>query len=216
VKLSERLRKDAEHIWKKIYVHPFVKELFKGTLPEQKFRFYILQDYNYLISSIKNFSILAARAKNENAMRKLIDIAYTEAKGEFEGYQNFLRKMKLTIAEAENQKQLQAGTSYISFLLATSSLQSFEEGITATLPCYWSYAEIAKFNKKELVENKNELYKEWAYYYLGNDYLNLVDKIKNSVDEIGSDFPYDRLKLVFITSSQYEYMFWDSVYNEKV
>jgi thiaminase/transcriptional activator TenA len=215
VNLSERLKKDAEHIWQKIYVHPFVKELFEGTLPEQKFRFYILQDYNYLVSSIKNFSILATRAKNERNMKELIEIAHIEAKGEFEGYKNFLRKMNLTIEEAENQEQIQTSISYTSFLLSTSSLQLFEEGITATLPCYWSYAEIAKFNKKKLIENKNELYKEWAFYYLEEDYINLVNKIKKLVDEIESDFPYEKLKHVFITSSKYEYMFWDSVYNEK-
>ncbi len=215
MKLSERLKKDSERIWQRIYVHPFVKELFEGTLPERKFRFYILQDYNYLTSSIKNFSILATRAKNGRVMRELIDIAYTEAKGEFEGYKNFLKKMNLTIEEAENEEQIQTSISYTSFLLSTSSIKSFEEGITATLPCYWSYAEIAKFHKKKLTSNKNELYKEWAYYYLEDDYINLVKKIKKLVDEIKSDFPYDKLKHAFATSSKYEYMFWDSVYNEK-
>jgi len=213
MRLSEKLKKDAEDIWKKIYVHPFVKELYEGTLPENKFRFYILQDYNYLISSIKNFSILATRAKNGMVMRELIDIAYIEATGEFEGYKKFLKKMGLTIKKAENQEQIQTGISYISFLLSTSSLKSFEEGITAVLPCYWSYAEIAKFHRKKLPSNKNGLYKKWANYYLENDYLNLVDKIKKLVDEIESDFPYDKLKHAFMTSSRYEYMFWDSIYN---
>lgn len=213
--LSERLKKDAEEIWQKIYVHPFVRELFEGTLPERKFRFYILQDYNYLVSSIKNFSILASRAKSERIMRELVEIAYNEAKGEFEEYKNFLKKMNLTIEEAENQEQTQTGISYTGFLLSTSSLKSFEEGITAVLPCYWSYAEIAKFHKENLSNNKNGLYKEWAYYYLEDDYINLVDKMKKVVDEIGSDFPYNKLKHAFITSSKYEYMFWNSVYNEK-
>ncbi len=216
MKLSERLKKDSEKIWEKIYVHPFVKRLFEGSLPERKFRFYILQDYNYLVSSIRNFSILAARAKSEKVMKELIDIAYIEARGEFEGYKNFLEKMNLTIEDAENQKQIQTGISYTGFLLSTSSLKSFEEGITAALPCYWSYAEIANFHRKKIPGNKNELYKKWAYYYLENDYLDLVNKIKKIVDEIESDFPYDKLKHVFITSSKYEYMFWDSVYNEKV
>jgi thiaminase/transcriptional activator TenA len=213
MKLSDKLKRDAEHIWKGIYVHPFVKELFEGTLPEYKFRFYILQDYNYLISSIKNFSILASRAEDVKIMRELIDIAYIESTGEFKGYENFLKKMGLTIDEAKNKEQIPEGISYISFLLSTSSFKTFEEGITAILPCYWSYAEIARFHEKKLISNNNTLYKEWAYYYLENDYLKLVNKIRKLVDKTQKDFPYKKLKNVFMKSSRYEYMFWDSIYN---
>jgi thiaminase/transcriptional activator TenA len=213
MRLSEKLRKDAEDIWNKIFLHPFVKEIFEGTLPEYKFRFYILQDYNYLISSIKNFALLASKADDVNTMKELINIATIEATGEFEGYINLLKKMNLTIWEAEKEEQLQTGISYSSFLLSTSSLNTYEEGITAVLPCYWLYAEIARLHKKKLTGNKNNLYKQWAYYYLKNDYLELVNKIRRLVDEIDSNFPYDKLKYAFRTSSRYEYMFWDSMYN---
>lgn len=213
MKISEQLKKDAEHIWQKIYAHPFVEELFKGTLPEHKFRFYVLQDYNYLVASIKNFSLLASRAENVKMMRELIDMAYIEATGEFKGYEKFMKKMDLTIEDAQHEEQVPEAVSYISFLLSTSSFKSLEEGITAVLPCYWSYAEIARYHRKKLVRNSNELYKEWANYYFQNDYLDLVNKIKTVVDEIKSDFPYKKLKTVFLASSRYEYMFWDSIYN---
>lgn len=213
--LSDKLKRDVEHIWAKIYIHPFVRELFGGTLPEKKFRYYILQDYNYLIASIKNFALLASRTEDTEMMKGLIDIAYIESTGEIKGYENFLKKMSLTIEEVENEEQLPEARSYASFLLATSSFKSVEEGITAVLPCYWSYAEIAKFHEKKLTHNRNKLYREWASYYLEEDYLNLVNKIKNLVDRIQSDFSYKKLKDVFIASSCYEYMFWDAVYHMK-
>jgi thiaminase/transcriptional activator TenA len=215
MKLSQRLKKDAEHIWNRIYDHPFVREVFEGVLPEQKFRFYILQDYNYLVSSIKNFSLLASRAGDGKVMRELVDIAYIESTGEFEGYKNFLEKMGLTIEQAEDQEMIPAGISYVSFLLSTSSVRSFEEGIAAVLPCYWSYHEIARFHKDKLDNNRNDLYREWASYYLEEGYIALVNRIKNLVDGIRNDFPYDKLKLAFVTSSKYEYMFWDSVYGSE-
>jgi thiaminase/transcriptional activator TenA len=213
MKLSERLKRDAEYIWNKIYTHPFIKELFEGTLPLDKFKFYIIQDYNYLIGSIKNFSLLASKADDVNIMRDVVEMAYMESRGEFKGYENFLEKLNLTMNEAENVQQIPELISYLGFLLSTSSLKSFEEGITAILPCYWSYAEIARIHKEKLIVSKNELYKEWAYTYLEDDYIRLVDKIKKLVDDIKHDFPYNKLKHVFITSSKYEYMFWDSVYH---
>ncbi len=210
--LSERLKQDARHIWEKIYVHPFVEELFRGTLPRQKFKFYILQDYNYLIASIRNFALLASRAEDQATMRELVDIAYTESTGEFEGYRNFLEDMGLTIRQAEGQEMLPAGVSYVSFLLSTSSLESFQEGLAAALPCYWSYLEIARYHRKRIDKLENGLYRRWASCYLEEDYIALVKRIRRLVDGIREDFRYDKLSRAFITSSRYEYMFWNSVY----
>jgi thiaminase/transcriptional activator TenA len=211
--LSEKLKKDADSIWESIYVHPFVKELFEGTLPEQKFRLYILQDYHYLVASIRNFSLLASKAENVKTMKALIDLACIESMGELRAYENLLKTMDLTIDRAQNEENIQEAVSYISFLLSTSSLKSPEEGITAVLPCYWSYAEIAKFHETKLASNRNKLYREWASYYFQEDYLNLVNKIKRLVDQIREEFPYNKLRYVFTASSKYEYMFWNAVYH---
>ncbi|MFO7889926.1 MAG: thiaminase II [bacterium] len=212
MRLSEKLKKDTEDIWEKIYHHPFVEKLFEGTLPEKKFKNYILQDYNYLVSSIKNFSLLAAKADDVNIMKELITMAYTEATGEFKGYESFLEKLNLDIKQAENEKQVPEAVSYTSYLFFTSSFKSLEEGITAVLPCYWTYEEIARVHQKKLTSNNNPIYKEWAYYYLEDSYLTFVNKIKKIVDGIDSNFPYHKLIHAFRTSSRYEYMFWDAMY----
>ena len=213
MKLSDRLKKDAQGIWQEIVDHPFVTELFEGTLPEDKFRHYVLQDYGYLIASIRNFSVLASRAGNERDMRELVEIAALEAGGEFDGYRALLKEMGLTLEEAEAQQPGQAAVSYTGFLLSTSMLGAFEEGITAVLPCYWSYAEMAAHHRKKIARNKRELYRRWAGFYLEDGYLSLVERIKKLVDEAGAGFPYPRLRRVFLTSSRYEVMFWDSVYH---
>jgi len=65
----------------------------------------------------------------------------------------------------------------ISFLLSTSSLKSYPEAITAVLPCFWSYAEIADHHRNKLSTNQNRLYKDWAEVYTTDSYLTLVEKI---------------------------------------
>ncbi|MGH7236645.1 MAG: thiaminase II, partial [Nitrospiraceae bacterium] len=45
---SEHLRKIATPIWDAQLTHPFVVALGKGTLPERKFKYYILQDARFL------------------------------------------------------------------------------------------------------------------------------------------------------------------------
>ena len=103
----------------------------------------------------------------------------------------------------------------MSFLISTSSLKSYAEAITAVLPCFWSYAEIADQHKDALGKNEDQLYKDWAQVYVTDSYLNLVDKMKTLVNRAGTSFPYERLRTAFVTASRYEYMFWDAVYNRQ-
>jgi thiaminase (transcriptional activator TenA) len=213
--IVQRLRKDSDHIWKKILQHPFVVELYRGDLPIEKFKFYILQDYHYLITAIKNFGIIVSKAPTVEAMREVANILQLEAQSEFDGYKEFLKQIGNTIQEAAEVKPISVGISYSSFLVSTSSLNSYPEAITAVLPCFWSYAEISEMHKDKLSSNKNHLYKDWANVYLTESYLHLVEKIKDLVNEAGKDFHYHKLKEVFANASRYEYLFWDAVYYRK-
>src|SRR6185295_16565799 len=48
-KFSSQLRRRAERIWRAIEVHPFLDELHNGSLPINRFTYFILQDYVYLL-----------------------------------------------------------------------------------------------------------------------------------------------------------------------
>lgn len=190
-------------------------ELYKGDLPLKKFKFYILQDYHYLITAMKNFGIIASRATSVEAMREVIDVLNLEAKSEFDGYKEFLKRLGYTVQDASKIEPIPVSVSYSSFLLSTSSLKSFAEAITSALPCFWSYAEIAARHRDSLPANKNQLYRDWGEVYGTDSYLSLVEKIKKLVNYAGEGFPYEKLQSVFIAASRYEYMFWDAVYHQQ-
>jgi thiaminase/transcriptional activator TenA len=215
MKIVEKLRKDSDGVWRGIIDHPFVVDLYAGGLPIDKFEFYILQDYHYLITAMRNFGVIASRADSVEALREVIDILHLEATSEFEGYSDFLKRLGHTVEDAFETEPIPVSVSYGGFLLATSSMRSFPESITSVLPCFWSYAEIASHHKGRLSTNPNSLYKDWASVYLSDSYLSLVEKMKELVNRTGEGIPYDRLREVFITASRYEYMFWDAVYNKQ-
>ncbi len=210
--ISERLRQDADDIWKGIFERQFIVELVEGRLPLKIFKFYILQDYNYLVSAIRNFSIIASRADTVESMREVVEILHLESVSEFRGYEKLLRDLDYTLADAVNIQPVPMNTTYVNFLLSTSSLKSYPEAITSVLPCFWSYAEIVEFHKDKLKNNRNKIYRKWASAFLSEDYLKLVRKIRNLVDNAGKDFSYEKLKKIFITASRYEYLYWDAIY----
>ena len=213
--ISTRLRTDADHIWQQIFNLPFVTELFRGTLPREKFHMYMLQDYSYLVDAVRNFSTIASRATSIDVMRDVLEIAHIEATSELQGYEECLRALGYTLDDAVKVEPLLVNVSYRNFLLATSSLRSTQEALVSVLPCFWSYLDMAEYHKEVLDNNQNTLYVDWASVYLTEDYRRLVEHLKRLVNRVCGDFPYRILKETFLTSSRYEYLYWDAVYTMK-
>ncbi len=215
MKVSEKLHKDAKPVWDKICAHPFVVELFQGTLPIEKFKTYILHDYSYLLGAIRNFSIIASRADSADVVREVVEIAHLEATGEFQGYEEMLHTLGYTMDDAMRVEPFPTNLSYRSFLLTTSSLGTSQEALASVLPCFWSYLDIAVDHRDALSKNTNKIYVDWASVYLSGDYRQLVNKLRHLVDSTCEDFPYKRLRTLFLTASRYEYMYWDAAYKQE-
>ena len=212
MKITQRLRTQAEPVWSRIVELPFVVELYDGSLPMDKFEAYILQDYTYLTDAIRNFSLIASRADSVAVMKEIVEIAHLEATGEFKGYETFLNRLGYDLQDAAATEPLPVNVSYRSFLLAVSATRSTAEALTAVLPCFWSYHEIALFHRDALGRNENPTYRDWASVYVSDDYVTLLRKLKDLVDNLAGQVPYERIRDVFMTASRYEYLYWDSVY----
>ena len=211
MKLSKRLREDADYIWRQILKHPFVIELYSGELPIEKFIYYVKQDYNYLIGVMRAFSIIAFKSDYEVA-KLALEIAYQDATIEIENYNRLLKKLNISFDEVVSTEPSPTNNAYMNFLISTCLLGDSFESLVATLPCFWTYLEIAEVNKHLLNDNKNMLYKSWCTTYLSREYIELTNKLIDAVDEIWDGRKYDKLRHIYITASRYEYMFWDMAY----
>jgi len=79
--VSETLRRWADPTWEQILRHPFVVEVYRGDLPLEKFRYYLLQDYNYLVNFAKALSLAAAKAPTVQLMKEALALAYGTVTG---------------------------------------------------------------------------------------------------------------------------------------
>ncbi len=211
VGFAERLRRSADRVWNAIFEHPFVVELYSGSLPLEKFRYYVIQDYNYLVTVSKCFSLVASKAEYAVA-RRMLELAHLEATTEMENYEGLLKELGMKLEDVVKIEPSPTNTAYMNFLLTTCALGSPVEGITSLLPCFWSYAEIASKHADKLANNRNKIYTNWAKVYAEKEYLSLVNELKMLVDEMASEENYEKLDKIFTAASKYEYMFWESAY----
>lgn len=195
-------------LWDRILDHPFVVELYSGVLPVEKFRYYLLQDYFYLVNFARALSLAAAKAPDVVYMKTALSLAYGTVTGEMANYERLLREVGLSVEQAAVAKPNRVNRAYMSFLLSTCALEDFYSCIAAVAPCFLTYLDIAERHKEALKRNKVDIYVAWASTYLTDEYRALVEEVKKMLK--GAE---ERISPYFETATEYELQFWDAAYN---
>ena len=94
---SAHLRQLAAPIWKAQLHHPFVVALGKGTLPLQKFRYYILQDARYLEELAKVFAAGAEKAEDADTAIRFAQLVEETIVVERSLHESYGKKWELTV-----------------------------------------------------------------------------------------------------------------------
>ena len=82
MKLTDRLFEAVKDIWEGYLEQPFVKELGNGTLDKDKFRFYMVQDYRYLLQYAKVFALGVVKSDAEELMLRFAAMVNDTLDGE--------------------------------------------------------------------------------------------------------------------------------------
>jgi thiaminase (transcriptional activator TenA) len=214
---SDSLREQADRIWAGLHAHPFLGELTRGTLPLEKFRFFIEQDLLFLPAFARCMAMGAAKSASDAELeffsRQLDGIISMEIPSN----RRLLEQVRRMGAEDRSGSlgMAPANVAYTSFLLATAAAGGPLEITAAILPCSWSYVEIARGLKDELAGHP--VYSDWVGFYLQDTEADLVLNMRETFDDMTREAALGergrrRLAEIFMTSSRLEGMFWDMAY----
>jgi len=170
-----------------------------------KVHYLINKYYNYLMTMMKCFSLLAAKAE-PSVGAKMLRIAFAEATTELESYEKLLRKLGLELSEVMALEPAPTNLAYMNYLLVTCALGTLLEGLVAILPCFWTYLEIARRHKAKLSFNNVEIYREWCSIYLSVDYEGMVQDLRSIVDALWDNREYGKYLQLFKRSLRYEHV----------
>jgi thiaminase/transcriptional activator TenA len=204
---SDRLRDAAGPAWDAAVSHPFVREIEDGSLDEAAFRFYVRQDYRFLIDYARLLSLGAARAPLVSDMKKFAGLAFSVLETELSLHRSFAARWGEDDLNAVAVEP--ATAAYCNFLLRVASLGDYAELTAAVLPCMWTYAEIGRTLKPT-----SDRYREWIDMYASAEFAELAEWARSVVDEVGGDF--DRMSAAFASSCAHEVRFWDAAYAARV
>src|SRR5262249_60790505 len=67
------MRAEAAPIWAAEQAHPFVRGIGDGTLDIARFRYYVAQDYVFLVEFVRVLALAAAKSDDLDAMRRFTE-----------------------------------------------------------------------------------------------------------------------------------------------
>ncbi len=216
MKFSERLYGKLQPIWRQNHNHPFVQGMGDGTLEKEKFRFYMIQDYLYLIDYAKLFAIGAMKATDVQIMGKFAALLDSTLNEEMGLHRDYAKKFEISKKELEKAQPSPITLAYTHYMLHVGQSGTLAELVAALLPCMWSYWEIGKELSEKPGAN-NEFYREWIEMYSSEEFGELATWCINLFDlltEDKSEAELEKLEEIFLNTTRFEYMFWDMAYNE--
>jgi thiaminase/transcriptional activator TenA len=214
---TDEIHEDAEAVWTAILDHPMVRELGAGTLDESPFRYWVRQDYVYLVEYARLFALGAAKAPTLERMGTFAELLASTVNVEMDLHRSYAAGFGIDEAELEATEPSPTTRAYTDFLVRTAALGSFGDTVAALLPCMWGFNETGK---RLAADGKpdDERYAEWIEMYAGKEFTELTDWCKDLMDEVAAEATpgeRERYRDLFLTSARYEYRFWDAAWREE-
>jgi thiaminase/transcriptional activator TenA len=214
VSLARALWSEHRELADQALQHPFVRGIADGTLPEERFRFYVRQDHRFLIDYGRLLALAAARAPRLVLMRRFATLAHSVLEIEMELHRELASTWGIDEVDMEQEPTAPATGAYCDFLLRTAALGDFAELVAALLPCMWGYAEIGE-RLAAGPRPPHEGYAAWIDLYAGEEFARLADWCRKVVDEVGASVSGEgitRMQAAFTASSEHELAFWESAW----
>ena len=214
---TDELAEIGDPVWDAIVAHPMVEQLGEGTLDEEPFRYWVRQDYVYLVEYARVFAFGAATAPDLDRMGTFAQLLDSTINTEMDLHRAYAADFGVSEAELEATAPSPTTRAYTDFLVRVAATGTFGDLVAALLPCMWGFNETARRLDKR-GRPDHEGYSEWIAMYAGEEFTDLTEWCKELMDDVAADATaaeHERYRDIFRTSARYEYRFWDAAWREE-
>lgn len=206
---SREAWKAALPTYRAILQHPFVKELTDGTLPRDKFLFYLQQDALYIENYCRVLAHIASRVPTIEMTKAFLDFAADGVAVEQAMHNQFL-------AEEPKVKEMTPACLLYTSVQNSQREEPVEVEAAAILPCFWVYLEVGK--QIAAVASKDNPYHNWIATYSDPVFEKSNDLAIAICDQFAEQASEDIRRVmteIFVRCTKMEWIFWDSAYHQE-
>lgn len=195
---------------------PFNQELAQGTLDQDAFCHYVIQDAHYLEAYGRALSVCSAKAFDAEGILQFAIFAQEAVEVERQLHNGFMEQFGMTAAQYRDTPLTAACHHYTSYLLATAWSESYPVVLASLLPCFWIYAEVGKDIYDQSVADNP--YQAWIDTYAGEEFHDSVHKVIAMIDEVAARADAEtlaKMHAAYTVAAKLEWQFWDSAYHQR-
>ena len=170
---------DASSMISETEKHEFLVSMVDGTLKDENFQYYVIQDALYL----KDFADCLHRlSKNDGISaedsKRLEEFAIGASEAEMSLHNSFFKEWNIQ-ANAEHATSMPNTLLYTSNMIRVVTTRSHAEGLASLLPCFWVYMHVGEKMlelRKELGDSvsRPKQFDAWIDMYGGEDFAKEV------------------------------------------
>ena len=218
VKLSERIYERAKALWPRYLTHPFVTEMADGTLPKEKFRYYMVQDYLYLRDYVKIFAAILQKTDDFEQIRFLSGEMANTIDETFRTHLPYMKRLGVTEKEIADARPHIDNSAYSHYMLCEAQAGDVLTGLVTLLNCSWSYAVyiagqmVERCPRPRTMRTTKRVVRglrvSEEYRQTNQALIDRIDALAEVIDEKKAQ----RLCEIFGNCCLFDLRFWDMVY----
>lgn len=211
--LFDRLKAACQMEWDAYTRHRFVTALGDGTLPEPAFRYYLEQDYLFLIHFARAYALAAFKAEDLEELRAAAGAVSAIVDTEMSLHVEFCSRWGLSETEMAALPEDPANMAYTRYVLERGLSGDSLDLAVALAPCVVGYAEIGSWLAENAdVRGTANPYNEWIETYAAQDYQDVAWAHAERLDRLlarrGGPERFTGLARTFGEATRLEVGFW--------
>lgn len=165
--------------WEAYIHHRFVRELAAGVLPEECFRWYLAQDYLFLIHFSRAWALAATKAERLDEMRHAVATVNALINHEMTLHVDYCGTWGLSEEAMAALPEAPENVAYTRYVLDRGHSGDLLDLLVALAPCVIGYAEIGGWMARSggVVWEGNP-YRAWMEMYSGAEYQEVADDVR--------------------------------------
>ncbi len=215
---TDRLHRKVAEIWEAQHRHPFVIGIGDSTLDLERFKFWVRQDYLFLVEYARLLASAASRSPDLETMTRFARLLSETLETEMSLHRAYAAEFGISDAELGSEAPAPTTRGYTDFLLRIATTGDYAELVAALLPCMWGFSEIGLRLATRSVPPGDERYAKWIAMYSSREFAELAAWCRALLDRLAAGLPereLQKLEAAFLTSSRYEWQFWEMAWRQE-
>ena len=197
---------------------PFLQGLIHGTLPVDRFEYWLKVDYPYLLNFIKVMAVGMAKADTLQDMSVFLEHIRSIEK-EMRDHEAHAARIGLAKEALLSYQPGPLKYSYMRHQLSTAHQGTVGETQAAVLACQWGYGECCRTLLQQYGINADNPYQKFFAFHASEEHLPGLQISLDLLDRhaaTSTEPQRQKMTTAFMISVRHETMLWDEYYNKVV